>query len=113
MRLAEYLASGSGGGGLASELVSGLEIWINPLANPDGMYRNSDTMTYPVRANSLGYDLNRNFPDPAASPPPPLQKETADMISLHEEDQACTLNQPAQRCRGGQLPVGQVDTPPP
>jgi hypothetical protein len=85
MRLAEYLASGSDGGGLASELVSGLEIWINPLANPDGMYRNSDTMTYPVRANSNGYDLNRNFPDPAASPPPPLQKETADMISFMKE----------------------------
>ncbi len=82
MRLSEYLAAGSGGGGLVSELVSGLEIWINPLANPDGMYRNSDTMTYPVRANSNGYDLNRNFPDPAASPPPPLQKETADMINF-------------------------------
>ena len=81
MRLAEYLASGSGGG-LASDLVTGLEIWINPLANPDGMYRNSDTMTYPVRANSLGYDLNRNFPDPSASPPPPLQKETADMMNF-------------------------------
>ena len=82
MRLAEYLAAGSGGGGLASELVAGLEIWINPLANPDGMYRNNDTMTSPVRANSLGYDLNRNFPDPAASPPPPLQKETADMMNF-------------------------------
>lgn len=85
MRLAEYLAAGSGGGGLASELVSGLEIWINPLANPDGMYRGGDTIVYPVRANSNGYDLNRNFPDPEASPPPPLQPETLDMISFLEE----------------------------
>ncbi|MDD3736362.1 MAG: hypothetical protein GX646_06185 [Bacteroidales bacterium] len=82
MRLAEYLAAGSGGGGLVSELVSGLEIWINPLANPDGMYRESDTIIYPVRSNSNGYDLNRNFPDPELSPPPPLQKETADMITF-------------------------------
>jgi hypothetical protein len=85
MRLAEYLASGSGGGGLADELVSGLQIWINPLANPDGMYRNNDTMIYPVRANSNGYDLNRNFPDPEVISPPPLQKETLDMIRFLEE----------------------------
>ncbi len=84
MRLAEYLASGSTGGGLAEELVSGLEIWINPLANPDGMYRDNDTMIYPVRANSNGYDLNRNFPDPEVSSPP-LQKETSDMIAFLEE----------------------------
>jgi len=88
MRLAEYLASGGGGApgsGLASDLVSGLEIWINPLANPDGMYRAGDTMTYPVRANNNGYDLNRNFPDPEAGAPPPLQKETLDMIRFMEE----------------------------
>ena len=88
MRLAEYLASGGGGApgsGLASELVSELEIWINPLANPDGMYRNGDTLTYPVRANSNGYDLNRNFPDPEVGTPPPLQKETLDMIRFMEE----------------------------
>lgn len=87
MRLAEYLAGSGGapGSGLASDLVSGLEIWINPLANPDGMYRANDTMTYPVRANSNGYDLNRNFPDPEESAPPPLQKETIDMIRFLEE----------------------------
>lgn len=85
MRLAEYLASGSGGGGLAEELVTGLEIWINPLANPDGMYRDNDTMIYPVRANSNGYDLNRNFPDPEVVSPPVLQKETLEMIRFMEE----------------------------
>ncbi len=85
MRLAEYLASESSAGGLASDLVKGLDIWINPLANPDGMYRDNDTMTYPVRANSNGYDLNRNFPDPEVTSPPPLQKETQDMITFLEE----------------------------
>jgi hypothetical protein len=86
MRLAEYLASESSNGGLAATLTSGLEIWINPLANPDGMYRNSDTIIYPVRTNSNGYDLNRNFPDPAAVTSPPLQKETRDMISFMEKN---------------------------
>ncbi len=87
MRLAEYLASGgsSSGAPATTDLVSGLEIWINPLANPDGMYRNSDTMTYPVRANSNGYDLNRNFPDPEVGAPPPLQQETIDMIRFLRE----------------------------
>ena len=85
MRLAEYLACESENEGLASELTSGLEIWINPLANPDGMYRNSDTMIYPVRVNSNGYDLNRNFPDPEVASPPPLQKETLDMIRFMED----------------------------
>ena len=87
MRLAEYLASGGGApaSGLAADLVSGLEIWINPLANPDGMYRSGDTLTYPIRANSNGYDLNRNFPDPEVSAPPPLQKETLDMVRFLEE----------------------------
>ncbi len=85
MRLAEYLASQSAADGLARDLVSGLDIWINPLANPDGMYRSNDTMINPVRANSNGYDLNRNFPDPEVTSPPPLQKETLDMISFMEE----------------------------
>ena len=86
MRLAEYLASESSNGGLAASLTSGLEIWINPLANPDGMYRNSDTIIYPVRSNSNGYDLNRNFPDPATASPPPLQQETRDMITFMEKN---------------------------
>lgn len=86
MRLAEYLASESSNGSLAATLTSGCEIWINPVANPDGMYRNNDTIIYPVRSNSNGYDLNRNFPDPAAASPPPVQKETLDMISFMEKN---------------------------
>lgn len=85
MRLAEYLASESSSGGLAEELTSGLEIWINPLANPDGTYRDNDTIIYPVRTNSNGYDLNRNFPDPEVVSPPPLQAETIDMMSFMEK----------------------------
>jgi hypothetical protein len=85
MRLAEYLACETENGGIAADLTSGLEIWINPLANPDGMYRNNDTMINPVRVNSNGYDLNRNFPDPEVTAPDPLQPETLDMISFMEE----------------------------
>lgn len=82
MRLAEKLTSESHDGGLIESLVSGLEIWINPLSNPDGMYRTGDTIIYPVRSNNNGYDINRNFPDPEVTGPPPLQPETTCMINF-------------------------------
>ena len=85
MRLAEHLASGSNDGKLLQRLTSGLDIYINPLSNPDGMYRNGDTIINPVRANSQGYDLNRNFPDPEVSSPPPLQPETIAMMAYMRE----------------------------
>ncbi len=85
MRLAEYLASESSKGGMPGELVSGLEIWINPLANPDGMYRDNDTILFPIRVNRAGYDLNRNFPDPENPTSPVVQKETLDMMKFMEE----------------------------
>jgi hypothetical protein len=62
-------------------LVDELEIWINPLANPDGTYPSGNTITNPVRFNAKGYDLNRNFPDPTASTGP-RQKETLDMMKF-------------------------------
>jgi succinylglutamate desuccinylase len=85
MRLAEHLASGSNDGGLLQRLTSGLDIYINPLANPDGMYRNGDTIINPVRTNHNGYDINRNFPDPEVSSPPPLQPETVAMMAYMRE----------------------------
>lgn len=85
MRLAERLASGGNNSELVRKLTSGLEIWINPLANPDGMFRTVDTIIFPVRVNSNGYDINRNFPDPEVSSPPPLQPETTDMMAFMRE----------------------------
>ena len=85
MRLAERLASGGNNDELVRRLTSGLEIWINPLANPDGMYRTVDTIIFPVRVNSNGYDINRNFPDPEVTSPPPLQPETTAMMAFMRE----------------------------
>ena len=47
-----------------TNLINNTEIWINPLANPDGTYRNDTTLKNPYRYNANGIDLNRNFPDP-------------------------------------------------
>lgn len=63
------------------KLVDNLEIWINPLANPDGSYRSGNTLTSPVRVNASGADLNRSFPDPM-DPTIVVPKENADMIQF-------------------------------
>jgi hypothetical protein len=62
-------------------LVDNLEIWINPLANPDGTYRSGNSITSPVRVNASGYDLNRSFPDPG-DPSIIVPRENVDMIKF-------------------------------
>lgn len=69
LRLADYLLTQYGQstseGIRATRLVNNLEIWINPLANPDGTYRlgGDTTVNYATRYNVHSKDLNRNFPD--------------------------------------------------
>lgn len=84
LRLADYLLSNYGTDTRITRLLDELEIWINPLANPDGTYLNGNEITAPVRANAMGYDLNRNFPDPGISNTV-RQKETIDMIKFMRE----------------------------
>ncbi len=79
LRLSEYLLKNYSLNNRVKNLVDNLEIWINPLANPDGTYRNSNYIISPVRFNANGYDLNRNFPDPEG-PLVTRQKESIDMM---------------------------------
>ncbi|MBP8959524.1 MAG: T9SS type A sorting domain-containing protein [Bacteroidales bacterium] len=81
LRLADYLLNNYSSDTRVRNMVDNLEIWINPLANPDGTYRTGDVISNPVRANANGYDLNRNFPDPVDDEPV-KQKETVDMIKF-------------------------------
>ena len=81
LRLADYLLKNYALNIRVKTLVDNLEIWINPLANPDGTYRSGNTITSPTRYNANGYDLNRNFPDPI-TPNTVKQKETLDMIKF-------------------------------
>ncbi len=66
LRLADYLLKNYNTDARLRTLVNNLEIWINPLANPDGTYRSGDVVssTTSTRYNANGVDLNRNFPDP-------------------------------------------------
>ncbi len=81
MRLADYLLSNYNNDPRVKELVDNLNIWINPLANPDGTYNSGDAITAPVRFNAHGIDLNRNFPDPTL-PDMVYEKETLGMMSF-------------------------------
>jgi hypothetical protein len=83
LRLADYLLENYGTDTRVTNLVDNLEIWINPLANPDGTYRIGNTITSPTRSNANGYDLNRNFPDPSTNPV--RQKETISMMKFMKE----------------------------
>jgi len=80
MHLIDYLLSNYGTDQRITDMVNNTEIFINPLANPDGTYHGGNNTVYgSQRYNSLNVDLNRNYPDPAAGPHPDgnaWQKET-------------------------------------
>jgi hypothetical protein len=81
LRLAAFLLENYSSDTRITDLVENLQIWINPLANPDGMYRTGITISSPVRFNANGVDLNRNFPDPDLKGMV-RQRETLDMMSF-------------------------------
>lgn len=70
---------------LVTKLVDSLDIWINPLANPDGTYFDNTDVWQAIRENANGADLNRNFPDPVGGNHPDgnsYQPETQAMMNL-------------------------------
>ncbi len=81
LHLIDYFLKNYAASSRVKNLVDNLEIWINPLANPDGTYSSGNTISSPTRYNANGYDLNRNFPDPF-TPNTVKQKETLDMIKF-------------------------------
>jgi hypothetical protein len=65
LRMADYLLSNYNTNPQVTNLVNNMEIYINPLANPDGTFNGSATGTSilsATRANANNIDLNRNFP---------------------------------------------------
>lgn len=65
LRLIDYLLTNYGTNTEVTNLVNSTEIFICPLANPDGTYRTAgnNTISNPIRANANNIDLNRNYPD--------------------------------------------------
>ncbi|MCX6273426.1 MAG: M14 family zinc carboxypeptidase [Bacteroidetes bacterium] len=71
LRLIDLLLSGYGTNPRYTRLLDSIEIYICPLANPDGTYHGGNsTVNQATRENGNGVDMNRNFPDPAGGPHP-------------------------------------------
>lgn len=68
------------------KIINESEIWITPLANPDGAYKGGNsTLSGAIRYNGNYVDLNRNFPDPSSGGNPDgndYQEETNLMMDF-------------------------------
>ncbi len=86
LRLIDSLLSSYGIDPKVTNMIDNMEIWINPLANPDGTYHGGNHTVYgSIRYNANWVDLNRNFPDPDEGQHPdgnPWQPETVAMMNL-------------------------------
>jgi hypothetical protein len=85
LRLIEYLLENYPGDARVARLMDNLEIWINPLANPDGTYFGGDgnIITSPRRFNANNVDLNRDFPR-AGEPLPGTADHQAETVAMME-----------------------------
>ena len=71
LRFIDYLLKNYGTDEKVTRLVDSVDIWINPLANPDGTYAAGNSSVYgATRFNANHVDLNRNYPDPRAGQHP-------------------------------------------
>ncbi len=85
LRLIDYMLSNYGTNSQITNLINNVDIYINPLSNPDGTYNGGDnTVSGAVRTNANNVDLNRNYPDPLGGNQNSSgwAIETADMIQL-------------------------------
>ena len=86
LRLIDYILNGYANNQRLTDLVDGIDIWINPLANPDGAYYGGNQNVWSAtRYNANWVDLNRNYPDPDDGPHPdgnPYQSETNIFLGL-------------------------------
>ena len=86
LRLIDYLLENYSSHTRVTSLIDSLQIWINPLANPDGTYAGGNHTVYgSTRRNANSADLNRNFPDPQDGPHPDgreYQPETTSMMEF-------------------------------
>lgn len=85
LRLIDSLLTSYGNDTRITNMINNAEIWINPLANPDGTYRSgNNTVSGATRYNFNNYDLNRNFPDPVNGINPNQQIEVTRFRAIQE-----------------------------
>lgn len=89
LRLIDSLLTSYGTSPRITNLINNAEIWINPNGNPDGTYYGgNNSVSGARRFNANGYDINRNFRDPAEghNPTGPYQPETTIMMNLADNN---------------------------
>ncbi len=88
LRYIDYLLANYGVDSDVTFMVDYIDIWINPLANPDGTYAGGNNSVWgATRSNANNVDINRNFPDPEDGPHPdgnPWQTETIVFMDFAE-----------------------------
>ena len=83
LHLIDYLLSNYASDDTVRMLVDSLEIWINPLANPDGTYYGGNNSVDGARRyNAQNIDLNRNFPNPEDGPHPDGNDYAVETIAM-------------------------------
>jgi hypothetical protein len=98
LRLIDYLLSHYGSDSEITHLVDNLEIWINPLANPDGTFAaGNNTVNGSTRTNANNVDLNRNFPAPDNEHPDgeawqPETEAFIDIANQHRFAMSCNFH---------------------
>lgn len=99
LHLIDYLLSNYGKSDRITNMVNNMEIYINPLANPDGTFHGgNNAVNGATRYNANSVDLNRNFPDPQYGPHPDgnaWQPETIaamDFASTHHINMSCNFH---------------------
>jgi PKD repeat protein len=105
LRLIDYFLSNYNIDQRITGMINNMEIWINPLANPDGTYAGgNNTVNGSTRANANGVDINRNFPDPEDGQHPDgneWQPETVifmDFAEDHDFVLSCNLHGGSEVC---------------
>ncbi len=105
LQLIDSLLTSYGTDSRITKLVDSIEIYINPLANPDGTYHGGNsTVGGAIRRNGNNVDLNRNYPDPQDGPHPDghaWQPETVAFMNFAESHHlvmSCNMHAGAEVC---------------
>lgn len=83
LHLIDYLLLNYGIDDRVTNMVNNMDIWINPLANPDGTYAGgNNSVNGAMRYNANYIDLNRNYHDPEDGPHPDGEEWQAETIAF-------------------------------
>lgn len=93
LRLIDYLLTQYDEDTRVTDIVNNVALWINPLANPDGAYRDDNsTVMGASRYNANWVDLNRNYPDPEDGLHPDGNSYQSETIAFMEFADSCKFD---------------------